>query len=277
MLSVRESTGLGMSEANLLKETKGPTCCTVIGGRILHYSCLPSTNEKALEHGAAGVSEGLVIVAEEQSEGRGRHGRNWYSPGGTGLYFSILLRPRCPQERLSLLPVAAGIGVAGGLEKLGVGDVGIKWPNDVQISGRKVAGILVESRQAADGMFAVAGVGLNVAGREFPPELADTATSLLLATGTEHSNEEVLSLMLGEIERFYSDLCLGRNDELVSRLRRFDVLRGRRVRVNAGKALTGRALGIDDEGRLIVQTEDGQEHFINSGEVELVRLAASGE
>ena len=266
-----------MPDANLIRETKGPACCTVIGGRILHYSSLPSTNEKALERGAEGAPEGLVIVAGEQTEGRGRHGRDWFSPGGKGLYFSILVRPRCRQEHFSLLPVVAGIGVASGLEKLGIGDVGIKWPNDVQISGRKVAGILVESRKTADGMFAVVGVGLNVATGEFPPEIAETATSLAVETGVEHSNDEVLSLVLGEIERFYSDLCLGRNDELVSHLRRLDVLRGRRVRVNAGETVTGTALGIDDEGRLKIQTDDGQEHFINSGEVELVRPAEPGE
>jgi BirA family biotin operon repressor/biotin-[acetyl-CoA-carboxylase] ligase len=266
-----------MSEANLLRETKGPACCTVVGRRILHYSSLPSTNGEALRRGEAGEPEGLVVVAGEQTEGHGRHGRNWFSPGGTGLYFSILLRPRCRQEHFSLLPVAAGIGVAGGLEKLGVRDVGVKWPNDVLISGRKVAGILVESRKGANGMFAVMGAGLNVATRDFPPGLAETATSLAAATGAEHSNEEVLSLMLGEIERFYSDLCLGRNDELVSELRRLDVLRGRSVRVSAREPLAGTALGIDNEGRLIVQTEDGKKHFINSGEVELVRIAGSGE
>ncbi len=266
-----------MPEGNLLKETKGPACCTVIGGRIMHYSSLSSTNEKALEEGAAGAPEGLVIVAEEQSGGRGRRGRSWFSPGGAGLYFSILLRPRCRKEYFSLLPLVAGIGIAGGLEKLGVSDLGIKWPNDVQISGRKVAGILVESRQATDGMFAVVGVGLNVANREFPPDLAETATSLLLATGVEHSNDELLGLMLGEIERFYSDLCLGRNEGLVSQLRRLDVLRGRDVQVDAGDTMTGTAAGIDDEGRLVVRTGDGREHFISSGEVELVRPAEPGE
>ena len=126
-------------------------------------------------------------------------------------------------------------------------------------------------------MVAVAGMGVNIANREFPPELAGRATSLLLATGTEHSNEEVLSVLLGEIERFYSDLCLGRNRELISQMRRLDVLRGTPVAVDAGEQITGTARGIDEQGRLIIETPDGETHLISSGEVELVRAVKPEE
>jgi BirA family biotin operon repressor/biotin-[acetyl-CoA-carboxylase] ligase len=263
-----------VTESRLIRETKGPACCTVVGSRILHYSSLPSTNRKALDEARNTRTEGLVIVADEQTEGRGRLGRNWFSPDGKGLYFSILLKPRCQQENLSLLPVVAGIGVANGLEKLGVKNVGIKWPNDVQISAKKVAGILVESRRVADETVAVVGIGINVSNRDFPPELAESATSIALASGKEHSNDEVLGLVLGEIERFYSDLCLGRNSELVSELKRLDVLRGRDVTVSAGAQVVGMADGIDLSGGLILRLPDGQTRVVSSGEVELVRPAA---
>jgi len=153
----------------------------------------------------------------------------------------------------------------------------VKWPNDVHISGRKVAGILVESRIIEGVRIAVAGVGLNVVNREFPPELKDTATSLLLATGIEHDNAEVLSLLLGEIERFYSDLCLGRNDELVSELRRLDVLRGLQITADTGEQITGTAAGIDLDGGLIMELPDGRRQTIKSGEVETVRTKDSQE
>jgi BirA family biotin operon repressor/biotin-[acetyl-CoA-carboxylase] ligase len=266
-----------VTESNLIRETKGPECCSVVGSRILHYLRLPSTNQKALEEAQRGAAEGLVIVAGGQTEGRGRRGRGWFSPGAKGLYFSILLKPRCRQEHFALLPLVAGIGVANGLEKLGVENVGVKWPNDVEINSRKVAGILVESRKIAGEMFAVVGIGLNVANREFPPELAQRATSLLLATGIEHTNDEVLSLLLGEIERLYSDLCLGRNDELVSELRRLDVLRGKQITVTAGEPLSGTAAGIDVSGGLLLETPDGHKLTVTSGEVELVRPANTEE
>lgn len=266
-----------MAQPNLIRETQGPECCTIIGRRILHYSSLPSTNRAAFEEAESGNPEGLVIVADEQTEGRGRRGREWFSPGGKGLYFSILLRPRCRKENFSLLPLVAGTGVANGLEKLGVKDIGVKWPNDVEISSRKVAGVLVESRKIAGGMFAVAGVGVNVANREFPPELGDRPTSLLLATGIEYSNDEVLSLLLGEIERYYSDLCLGRNEQLVSELRRLDVLRGKQVTVSMGAEVTGTAAGIDMTGGLILETPDGQRHVVSSGEVEMVGPVSAEE
>lgn len=266
-----------MTQSNLIRETRGPECCTVVGGRILHYASLPSTNAAVLEEAEKGAPEGLVIVANEQSEGRGRRGRSWFSPGGPGLYFSILLKPRCPEEHFSLLPLAIGVGVANGLEKLGIKEIGVKWPNDVQISGRKAGGILVESRSIDSVRTAIVGVGLNVVNREFPPELEETATSLLLATGAEHDNGEVLSLLLGEIERFYSDLCLGRNEELVSELRRLDVLRGKPVTIGAGEEITGKANGIDENGRLILEMPDGQIQLINSGEVVLVRTTGAGE
>lgn len=260
-----------MTEPNLIGETKGPECCTVIGGRILHYSSLPSTNGTVMEQAKNGAPEGLVVVADAQTEGRGRLGREWFSPEAQGLYFSILFRPRCSVERLALLPLVVGVGVARGLEKLSVENVGVKWPNDVQISGRKVAGVLVESRTAGANVFAAAGIGLNVNNREFPPELAGRATSLFLATKKEFSNHEVLSLLLGEIERFYSDLCLGRNDGLLVELRRLDVLRDKMVSVTAGELVTGKAAGIDEDGGLILQTDDKERRVISGGEVELVR------
>jgi len=262
-----------MTESNLIKETAGPTCCTVVGGRILHYSVLPSTNRTAIKMARERAPEGLVVLADRQTEGRGRLGRDWYSPQGDGLYFSILFRPRCHEERFALLSLVMGVGVANGLEMLGIKNVGIKWPNDIQIAGRKVAGILVESQKVDGAMFAAAGVGINVSNREFPPEIAERATSIELATGTSHTNEEILGLLLGEIERFYSDVCLGRDNELLSQLRRLDVLDGKEVTVKAGKTIVGTASGIDAMGALILRTADGTEKKITSGEVELVRAS----
>lgn len=221
----------------------------VLGIPRVHYRIVDSTNARARELGERGAPHGTLVTAAEQTAGRGRQGHSWTAPAGRALLCSLLVRdpPR-------LLPLIAGAAVA---EE--VGDrARVKWPNDVLLDGRKVAGILVEGRPQAG--WAVVGIGLNVAMREadFPPELHDRGGGLGRAP-TEI--EPTLSRLLEALDRW-----IGAPPEAaLAAVRERDALRGRHVRWASGE---GTAAGIDDEGRLVVSANGGQV-VLQAGEVHL--------
>jgi BirA family biotin operon repressor/biotin-[acetyl-CoA-carboxylase] ligase len=212
---------------------------------------IDSTNRRARELAAAGAPHGMLVSADEQSAGRGRQGRSWMAPAGRALLCSLVIRdpPR-------LLPLAAGAAVA---ELIGPG-ARIKWPNDVQVDGRKVAGILVEGRPQEG--WAVLGIGLNVALRpdDFSAELRDLAGTLGLEP---EAIEGTLARLLELLERWIS----ATPDQVLTAVRASDALRGRAVRWASG---AGVAAGLDDEGRLLVTTPAGQV-ALDAGEVHLAR------
>jgi BirA family biotin operon repressor/biotin-[acetyl-CoA-carboxylase] ligase len=223
-----------------------------LGSPRVHYRATDSTNARGRELAARGAPHGTLVTAREQSAGRGRQGRTWVAPPGRALLCSVLVRdpPR-------LLPLAAGIGVAetAGPEAL------VKWPNDVLVEGRKVAGILVEGRPAE--RWAVLGIGLNVALRteDLPPELRATAGTLGLEPD---AIEPVLARMLNALERWIGASA----DDVLDALRARDALRGQPVRWAGGE---GTGAGIDDDGRLVVTTADG-DVALEAGEVHLQRV-----
>jgi BirA family biotin operon repressor/biotin-[acetyl-CoA-carboxylase] ligase len=216
----------------------------------VHYRLVDSTNRRARELAAHGAPHGTLVTAREQSAGRGRQGRTWTGPPGSALLCSVVVRdpPR-------LLPLAAGVAVA---EAAG-GQARLKWPNDVLIDGRKVAGILVEGRPR-DG-WAVVGMGINVAVRldELPAELQDRAGTLGLAPD---ALEPTLERLMAGLETWTA----ASSDQVLGAVRSRDALRGRQVRWADGE---GQAAGIDGDGRLIVITADGQVG-LEAGEVHLV-------
>jgi BirA family biotin operon repressor/biotin-[acetyl-CoA-carboxylase] ligase len=215
-----------------------------------HFRLIDSTNARARELAGRGAPDGTVVTAAEQSAGRGRQGRTWSAPAGRALLCSVVIRdpPR-------LLPLAAGAAVA---EVVGRGAL-IKWPNDVLVDRRKVAGILVEGRPQE--RWAVVGVGLNVALRpdDFPFELRDTAGTLGLEP---NSIEAVLRALLDGLER----LCAEDSASLLEAVRARDALLGREVKWAGGRGVSA---GIDDDGRLMVATESGTV-ALDAGEVHLV-------
>ena len=220
-----------------------------LGGPRLHLRATDSTNTRARELAAAGAPHGTLVTAAEQTAGRGRQGRIWSAPAGRALLCSVIVRdpPR-------LLPLVAGVAVA----EVAGPRARVKWPNDVLIEGRKVAGILVEGRPQEH--WAVVGVGLNVALREtdFPEELRQRAISLGL--GPE-AIEPTLRTLLAALERW---LAAG-PEAVLDAVRARDALRGREIRWADGH---GTADGIDDDGRLIVLTEGGP-RTLDAGEVHL--------
>ncbi|MEA2308351.1 MAG: BirA family transcriptional regulator [Thermoleophilaceae bacterium] len=206
-----------------------------------------------------GAPHGTLVTAGEQTAGRGRHGRAWVAPAGSAVLMSLLVREL--DERFPLLPLVAAVAVAEACESLAPVRCEIKWPNDVWIERRKVAGILVEGRPAED--WAVLGIGLNVGTSEFPEELRSVATSLLVAADVELALEAVLSAVLEALAHW-----LGKGGgEVLAAWRERDALRGEHVRWAAG---SGVAAGIDDAGSLVVETDAGLV-TLGAGEVHLGR------
>jgi BirA family biotin operon repressor/biotin-[acetyl-CoA-carboxylase] ligase len=220
-----------------------------LGTPRVHHRRTDSTNARARELAAAGAPHGTLVTASEQTAGRGRQGRTWSAPPGRALLMSIVLR-----EWPRLLPLAAALAVA---EVAGEGTM-IKWPNDVLLDGRKVAGILVEGRSQEGWM--VLGIGLNVALRpdDFPPELRETAATL----GRDPAEvEPALDELLGALDGWLSVP----HDDVVTAFRARDALAGREVAWADG---SGVAEGIDGEGRLLVAS-GGQVTALDAGEVHL--------
>jgi BirA family biotin operon repressor/biotin-[acetyl-CoA-carboxylase] ligase len=225
----------------------------VFGHPRRHYRVTDSTNSRARELAAAGAPDGTVVTADEQLAGRGRQGRTWSAPAGRALLCSTVIRdpPR-------LLPLAAGVAVAEVAAELTALPMLVKWPNDVLLDGRKVAGILVEGRPQQH--WAVLGIGLNVAlaPEDFPPELHDTAATLALAP---EAVEPTLTALLRSLERWVG----AGPDDVLAAVRARDALRGRPVRWAHGE---GTAAGLDGEGRLLVDTAAGRQ-ALDAGEVHL--------
>jgi BirA family biotin operon repressor/biotin-[acetyl-CoA-carboxylase] ligase len=226
----------------------------VLGAPRVHHRLTDSTNERAKALALAGAPHGTLVSADEQSAGRGRQGRRWSAPPRTALLISLVLR-----ELDELLPLAASVAVAEACEAAGV-NCAIKWPNDVWIDGRKVAGILVEGRPREG--WAVLGIGLNVdVGLEdLPPELREAATSLRMA-GRAPSLEVMLDTLLGTLELRLADPP----ERVLAAWTERDALRGRRVRWEGGEGVAG---GVDSTGALLVETDAGRV-ALDAGEVHL--------
>ena len=223
----------------------------MIGSPRVHFRVTDSTNERGRALAAAGAPHGTLVTADEQRAGRGRQGRAWTAPPRSAVLMSVVLR-----DLSETLPLAAAVAVC---EALPV-EARIKWPNDVWIDGRKVAGILVEGRPQEG--WAVLGIGLNVATEEFPPELS--ATSLLLE-GAPLSPEEALAAVVSAL----GDWLPRPAADVLAAWRSRDALLGGTVRwQNGGKE--GTAAGVDDSGALIVETGDGRV-TLDAGEVHLER------
>jgi BirA family biotin operon repressor/biotin-[acetyl-CoA-carboxylase] ligase len=240
-------------------------------GRPMHLLAVTSsTNDDARRGAREGAPNGSTWVAESQTQGRGRQGRSWVSPPGEGLLFSVLARIDCHPSRLPRVALVAGLAVRDAVARAAPrATVRIKWPNDVLVGGRKVAGVLVEAVTTGSTAHAVVcGVGVNVHARSFPPDIVHRATSIALAAeGAVVDRAVVLADILAGLDRDLH-VVLDRGLGLVrARLEAADALRGNRVSSDDGDG--GLACGIDDDGRLVVRRMDGVLTRWSSGEVHL--------
>ena len=241
-----------------------------LGSTLFRYHRLASTNDLARELAASGVSEGVALMALEQTAGRGRQGRSWASPAGEGLYISLIIRPRIRAAASALITLASAVAVAESLADLGIA-ADIKWPNDVMARGRKISGILVESAIEGESMqYAVVGVGINVTQRAFPPDLNQPATSIFLELGQDIALDDILRPFLHRIEHWYRNSIL----EPEQVVRRWEELssyaRGCEVRVTSSDGwFEGVTLGLTPAGALVVELSDGRRREVIAGEVSL--------
>ncbi len=223
-----------------------------------HFRVTDSTNARARELAEAGAPHGTIVTAAEQTAGRGRQGRTWTAPPGKALLYSAILRPL--DERHLLLPLAVPLAVCEAAEELAPGiECAIKWPNDVWVDGRKLAGVLIEAKPQ-DG-WAVIGVGLNlsITRDEFPPDLRDTAVSLFGSSTEGHAATAALNRGL---DRWVA----AERDETLAAWRSRDALRDRAISWDGG---TGVADGIEDSGDLVVVAAGGDRVVLGAGEVHL--------
>lgn len=233
--------------------------------RLLVRESAASTNDEARLLGQKGTPGGLVLLALEQTAGRGRRGAAWFAPTGESLAFSILVKPDEPKALWPRLALASGLAVAEAVESFGLA-AGIKWPNDVWIRGRKVAGILVE----AGNDFAVVGIGINVSSAAFPSEIAEIATSLGIESDLAPRRHEVLQAIIGRFAIRHRQI--GRDfDELLAAVRERCVLTGHPVSLTTSSGpRQGTVEGIAPDGALVLRTATGLENLIQADEVRIL-------
>ncbi len=233
-----------------------------------------STNDEALAWAADGAPEGALVVADHQRAGRGRRGRTWHAPPGSALLFSLVLRPELSPDALGLLTTALGVAGAEAARSLGL-DALVKWPNDVTVNGRKLAGVLVESRMSGTRIEAVAGMGFNVslAAGDLPDEVAGGATSLSMELGEAPPRHMVLDLVLDALAPLHLSIVSEEGAaDLIVRAGRLSAVLGSSVNVRMadGRVVSGRAERLTRTGALVIATGDG-EIDVSAGEIEQVR------
>jgi BirA family biotin operon repressor/biotin-[acetyl-CoA-carboxylase] ligase len=243
---------------------------SIFGKRIHHFFRTDSTNRVAMELGSADEPEGAVVLAEEQSAGRGRAGRAWHSERATGIYFTLLLRPRLSPVEAPLLTMLAGLSAhAAILAQTGLAP-DLKWPNDLMLGGRKLGGILTEMQADTSLVrFVAVGIGINVNQERFPSELSSIATSLRAETGKNQSRLDLLARLLREFESDYNRLLREGSRSVTERFARLSsYARGKKVRVTTGEeSFTGTTAGVAREGLLQVEREDGKLVTVLAGDV----------
>jgi BirA family biotin operon repressor/biotin-[acetyl-CoA-carboxylase] ligase len=251
-----------------------------LGKQLHYYQDLDSTNRMAQELARQGATEGTVVVAERQLSGRGRQGRAWHSPAGVGLYCSLILRPVLPPNRVQLLTLAVAVAVSRAISAQTLLSPKIKWPNDILIREKKVAGILTEAEAAAERIaHVVLGVGINVnhTAAELGPGLEGLATSLRLEEGHSVTRSGLAVQLFVEFEAWYERLKGRDSSAVLEEWRRHAATLGRRVRVLLGRTtVEGTALDVTNEGALVVEGNDGSRTMVHAGDVEHLRLVGGG-
>ncbi|NPV79592.1 MAG: biotin--[acetyl-CoA-carboxylase] ligase [Firmicutes bacterium] len=244
-----------------------------LGKDLAYFDSVTSTNQIASEMASRGAPHGAVVLADAQTAGRGRYGRKWVSPNGKGLWFSVILRPQIDARVSHQIPMLAAISVASALRGELCLPAEIKWPNDIMLYGRKICGILAETRNGTGSIeFIVLGIGVNVNqdGDDFPPDLKESAGSLLMAAGHPFDRISVLQSILTRLETWY-DIWQERGFSPIHREWKIMCpLLGKTVKlIDKKEEIIGEAFDVDHEGALLIKMGDGSIRRFRYGEVSL--------
>lgn len=242
---------------------------TWAGQEIYYYDVTDSTNIRAKELAEEGHPGGTLVVADRQEAGRGRRGRSWDSPSGTGIFMTLLLKPEMNPNHASMLTLVAAMAVARAISKCANTEALIKWPNDIVIGGKKICGILTEMSAQFDFInHIVIGIGINVHNEHFPEEIAETAGSILLQTGKRIRRAELIEQILEQFEHYYAIFM--ETEDLSGLVKEYNsilVNMNKSVRVlDPKEPFEGKAMGITKKGELIVDTWESRK-MVSSGEV----------
>ena len=243
-----------------------------MGQSIYFYEETATTNNRARELALEGAPEGTLVVAEKQTAGRGRRGKVWESPLGTGIWMSLVLRPQIMPAEASVLTLLCGLATAEAIKAETGLSAGIKWPNDILINGKKAVGILTEMDcEMSEVHFVIPGIGINVNTASFPPEIADIATSLYLECGKTVSRRRLVHKVLERLEEHYETfLRTGSFTAMLEDYRKHCITLGKEVHVLGREPFFAEALDITPEGELLVRRADnGKEEVVFSGEVSI--------
>jgi BirA family biotin operon repressor/biotin-[acetyl-CoA-carboxylase] ligase len=244
---------------------------TILNPTVLRFESLPSTNTELARLASEGAAEGVSIVADEQTAGRGRLQRAWSSPRGAGLYFSILLRPTTRPNYWPLITFMAALAVGDALREACGLETDIKWPNDILSGERKICGILAEAIDTAAGRAVILGIGINLTENAFPPELANVATSVSEATGSAPDREQILAALLTALSRWYSQL--NEPGQIIDAWsNRSSYALGKLVQVSNGDDVwQGTTAGVGPDGVLRLRTSSGDIKLVRAGDVYRIR------
>lgn len=253
-----------------VQEVKSQLKSQIFGQELYFFDEIDSTNNYIKKIAENNASHGSLAIAECQTGGKGRRGRVWESPKGSGIWMSYLLRPTIPPYSASMITLVAGLAVAKVLSEVSGLDAKIKWPNDIVVNSHKVCGILTEMSADPDMInYVVVGIGINVNTKSFPEEIAQVATSVRIETGKQYSRSEIIARICESFEEFYEKFCETSDMSLlIDEYNRHLVNVDREVRISelTGE-YTGTARGIDKEGQLLVELPDGNIKAVFAGEV----------
>jgi BirA family biotin operon repressor/biotin-[acetyl-CoA-carboxylase] ligase len=247
---------------------------TRIFGRALEvFDSLPSTNRYIKENFSEDKPEGYAVIADRQTEGRGRKGRPFYSPPGNGVYVSVLLKPRLAIGETPFLTICAAAAVVSALEDVFGFRADIKWVNDIYFGGKKLSGILTEvsaSAETRSAEYVVTGIGVNTGG--VPPEVRDIATSTAEITGERGKRNKLAAAILNRFEETYLGLTeRGEREKILETYRDRMFLTGRRVTVrDSDTVFSGAVTGVGDGGELLVRTDEGETRAVTAGEIHII-------
>ena len=259
---------LSATEINYYLKTK------IIGQNLISFQSLKSTNDLASQMAAGDADEGVVVTSEKQTLGKGRFGRSWYSPEKVGAYISIIITPKIPLEKAPGLSIMTALAAAETFEKYCPGKVKIKWPNDILLGNRKVAGVLTELYTKNNKIdYVVVGIGINInqKQKDFPQTIRKLATSLRQVSGKKINRAELTAEFLQHFEKEYKSYPKSQLGGSLKRIRAYSSLLGQTITLKTGdKLITGQAIDINKTGALIVEV-DGEKVTVSGGEVTVVK------